>query len=104
MMLFRILSRVTRSFKSKTKRFLSSENSAPNKKKNNNKPICTLTIRYAVLNIENDEINNMETNKTIPETNLIKNSSIRDTDQIKTNPPPSIFVRALLVFAAFLTN
>lgn len=81
--------------RSKTKRFLSSENSVSNKI-NNNKHIFASTNRYAILNIETDKINNMETNQTRSDSNQTENRAIMDTDLIKTKSPPPIFVRELL--------
>lgn len=93
---------------SKNKRTLSTDDSSSKiNKKNYNKPIFASTNRYTILNNERDEtnnnINNTETNQTNSDTNQTEHNATMDTDQIKTKPPPPIFVRGLLDFAAFRT-
>lgn len=84
----------------KNKRNLSTDSSSSNLNKKNIKPIFASTNRYAILDNENIENNNTDSNKTKSDEN--SNANI-EMDEIKIKPPPPIFVRGLLDFAAFRT-
>lgn len=85
---------------SKNKRTLSTDNSSSNSNKKNIKPIFASTNRYAILDNEN---NNTESNQTKSDANQINSNANMVIDEIKIKPPPPIFVRGLLDFAAFRT-
>lgn len=88
---------------SKNKRTLFTDSLSSNLNKKNIKPIFASTNRYAILDNENNENNNTESNQTKSDANQINSNANMVIDEIKIKSPPPIFVHGLLDFAAFRT-